>query len=265
MRFLLGISLLLVGGGALQASLILVSPIELTGTGLGSVNTVLTLTSPANATIETGCVAPSGSGATTSGCGFADSNVQAQFGAPSLAALGISGADDLRIVFNASEPAGNDIRLNSLVLTLYAGASTFSAGLSPASGILFPSTNPGVGNSGFVFALASPALCAAVPSACPAGTDDTEAAAAQAFITSNGGTSSVRVGLGTSLGVAAGGAGSATGGLETFFVESQGSIGGPGGGGGGGGGGAIPEPSTYALLGGGLLGMAAARRLKRAR
>jgi hypothetical protein len=261
MKHLVGVGILLSLGSTLSASIILVSPTELSGTGLGSVNTVLTLTSPTNATIETGCVAPSGAGSTTTGCGFADSSVQAQFGSPSLSQLGIANAADLRIVLNASEPAGNDIRLNSLVLSLYSGTDVFNASLSPSAGILFPSTAQGVGNSGFVFALASPTLCGLVPGACPAGTDATEAAAAQTFIASHGGVGNVRVGLGTSLGVAAGGTGSATGGLETFFVESVSSIGGPGGGGGGG---AIPEPSTFLLLGAGLAGLVSARRIKRA-
>src|SRR5215831_19612788 len=87
-------------GSSLSASIILVGPLDLNGTGLGAVNTVLTFTSPGNSTIETGCVAPSGSGSTTSGCGFADSQVQAQIGTPSLAAAGIGTAADLRLVLN---------------------------------------------------------------------------------------------------------------------------------------------------------------------
>ena len=75
-----------------SASIILVSPVEISGTGLGAVNTVLTLQSPANSTIETGCVAPSGGGTTTSGCGFTDSKVQAQFNTPTLAAAGVASA-----------------------------------------------------------------------------------------------------------------------------------------------------------------------------
>jgi hypothetical protein len=240
---------------AAHASLVLVSPVQLSGTGLGSVNTVLTVASQGSATTESGCVAPSGANTITTGCGFPDANVQAQIGTPSLSALGIASAANLRIVFNASEPANaTDINLNNLVLTLYNSsntAMTFTASLP--TGIHFATTASGTGNSGYVFALASPTLCAAITGGCPAGTDTGEAAAAQAFITANGGTS-VRVGLGTLAGASIGTTtGAATGGLETFFVESQAGIGGPGGN-------AVPEPSTFFILGGGMLALASMRR-----
>jgi hypothetical protein len=252
---LLTITLMAGALSAAHASLVLVSPVQLSGTGLGSVNTVLTVASQGSATTESGCVAPNGANTTTLGCGFTDANVQAQFGTPSLSALGIGSAADLRIVFNAAEPgSGSDINLNSLVLTLYSPsntATTFTASLP--TGIHFPTTAAGTGNSGYVFALASPALCAALSGGCPTGTDTGEAAAAQAFITANGGTS-VRVGLGALAGATIGSTtGAATGGQETFFVESQAGIGGPGGS-------AVPEPSTLFILGGGLLALASMRR-----
>ena len=221
-----------------SASIILTSPIEQSGTGLGAVTTLLTLQSPGNSTIETGCVAPSGSGTTMSGCGFADSNVQAQFGTPTLSAAGIGSAADLRIVFNASEPgnaSANDIQLNQLVLTFYTAAGSAFDIHSLASPILFPAVENGTGNSGFVFRL-----------------DDTEATSAQSLIVANGGFGAVRVGLGASAGVAAGGSGSATGGLETFFLESAPSIVPVGGGGGG----PVPEPVSMLLIGAGLAGIA---------
>ena len=256
MNKLLALSLAIGAGGAfnhLSASLILVSPAELSGTGLGAVGTVLTLQSPGSSTIETGCVGVMAGATSTTGCGFANSNVQAQFGTPTLQALGVGDATSLRIVFNAAEPgSGLDIMLNSLVLTLYNNTGTASTNfsLSPPAGILFPTTENGVGNSGFVFALTSPTLCGVIT--CPVG-DTNEAATAQTFINANGGVSSVRVGLGASAGVAAGGAGAATGGLDTFFVEGVSTIGGPGGGGGGA---PVPEPATMALIGAGLIALA---------
>ena len=247
---------------SVSASVVFVGPVDLGGTGLGAVTTVLTITSPGNSTIETGCVAPSGSGSTTSGCGFSNTQVQSQFGTPSLAAAGIGTASDLRIVFNASEPGNaRDIMLNNLVLTLYSGANTFSASLNPAGGILFPNTQSGTGNSGYVFALSSPGLCAAMPGGCPSGNDMGEAAAAQTFIDNNGGATNVRIGLGASAGNASGGAGSATGGLETFFVGSVATLGGPGSGGNSGE--SVPEPVEMLLVGTGLIGLASLRHAKR--
>jgi hypothetical protein len=216
------------------------------------------MTSPGNSTIETGCIAPSGSGSTTSGCGFSNTQVQAQYGTPSLAAAGISTASDLRIVFNASEPGNaRDIMLNNLTLTLYSGTNTFSASLNPAGGILFPNTQSGVGNSGFAFALSSPGLCAAIPGGCPSGASMEDAAAAQTFIDSNGGPTNVRIGLGASAGNASGGTGSATGGLETFFVGSVTTVGGPQASE------SAPEPLEMLLVGAGLIGLASLRHARR--
>ena len=87
--------------------------------------------------------------------------------------------------------------------------------------------------------------------------DDLQATAVQSFITANGGLSSVRVGLGASVGVAGGGTGSATGGLETFFIESADNFGGTAGG-------PIPEPATMVLIGAGLVSLVAIGKRRRA-
>src|SRR5512133_2569344 len=81
-----------------HAALISLGEQQFQGTGLGAVNTVLTLTSPGNSTTESGSVAFNGSTAVTTGDTLALNNT------PTLGTLGVTSASDLRIVFNAQEP-----------------------------------------------------------------------------------------------------------------------------------------------------------------
>ncbi|MEO8028126.1 MAG: PEP-CTERM sorting domain-containing protein, partial [Bryobacteraceae bacterium] len=195
-----------------------------------------------------------GGATVTTNCGFENLVIQAQYGTPTLSALGIASAADLRIVFNASEP-GNElnIQLNALALTFYNSTGAVSETHTLAAGIYFPTVSNGTGNSGFVFRL-----------------DDIEATMAQAFIAANGGLGSVRIGLGASAGCGTNGTlsaaclgpggvgGQATGGLETFFVESASAVGM-----GGGTGDQVPEPSAVSLLSIGLGLLAAGKFFRR--
>src|SRR4051794_28136114 len=81
---------------AAQATLIQANPfkIDQTGTGLGNVQTLLTLQSPGNSTIETGSIIAAGTGQATTGDTQAINNLQS-FSGP---------ASNLRLVFNPSEP-----------------------------------------------------------------------------------------------------------------------------------------------------------------
>ena len=213
-----------------SATLILLGPNPEGGTGLGTVETVLTLSSPGSTSNETGCVRPSGSGSTTLGCGFLDANVMTgagQIGTPTLGTIGATSASALRVVFNASEPAADSITLNTLVLSIYdpAGALLFTSG--PSGPFMFTTTFSGTGNSGFLFGL-----------------DATQAAQAQAAAFGPGSANN-RIGLGASLA-------NATGGLETFYVAATTPT--------------TPVPdggSAVMLLGMALMGLAGVRRMMR--
>ena len=211
-----------------SATTIFLGPNPEGGTGLGTVETVLTLSSPGSSTTETGCVRPSGSGSTTTGCGFVDANVMTgagQIGTPTLGTIGATSASDLRIVFNASEPAADDITLNNLVLTIYSSTGTTLFTSGPSGPFVFPTTFSGTGNSGFLFGL-----------------DATQAAQAQAAAFGPGFANN-RIGLGASLS-------NATGGLETFYVGAVTQ--------------SVPVPdggSVAMLLGMAMIGLAGVRRM----
>jgi hypothetical protein len=205
-----------------HAMLVLQGPDDFDGTGLGAVNTVLTLLSPGSSSDEIGAVRrlPGEDGDVITGDALTGTS---QTQTLSLASLGINSASDLRVVFNAIEPGNadaNGITLNDLRLSIFSpdGTELFNSG-SLTAPIDFTETFTGVGNAGFVFAL-----------------DAAQATAAQALAFGADFGDNL-VGLYANLS-------DATGGPETFFVAS------------------IPEPQTYALMlaGLGVVGFMAARR-----
>jgi hypothetical protein len=209
------------------ASIVLVGPAEDAGAGLGNRLTTLTVQSPANSTLEEGCVNATGG---TSGCGFPDAEAlegNAQIQAYTIADLGFSSFVNLGIVFNAAQPGNSDdLTLNALVLTLY-NPNGDTAQFSLAAPVILDSSFLGIGQEGFLFVL-----------------DPTQAAQADAFASG----STTVLGLGASIS-------GAVGGPDTF---SYATFTGPGGEN------PIPEPSSYALLASGALALIGARKFRKA-
>jgi hypothetical protein len=222
-------TLLALAAASAQASLVLISPEDFNGTGLGDVNTILTISSPGSSTFESGSVA---FGDVTSGdVKTGDSQTQTR----TLGDLGVTSASSLRVVFNALEPGSeaNSVTLADLVLNIYSPTGTVLFTSGAFTPVTFNDTLTGAGNSGFVFGLDAAQ----------------QAAAAAAFGT---GFESNVVGLSATAGcndASPAGCQGATGGFETFFVANSLTP-------------AIPEPSTYALIlaGLGIMGFVAKRR-----
>lgn len=208
------------------AGLTLVEPLQLNGTGLGAVSTVLTLHAAQSASFEQGSVGVDSATNLQVISGDALSGAS-QTGLHTLGELGISSAGDLRVVFNATEPGNaTDITLTDLVVTLYdtSGAVLFQSG--PFTDTFIANTQLGVGAAGYTFAL-----------------DAADVAAAASIFT--GSFADYRVGLSAQ----ATGFG---GGPESFFVGSAQVLT------------PVPEPGTTALLlaGLGVLGFVSRRRLR---
>ena len=189
-----------------QAMLVEATPfkVDMSGTGLGNVDTILTIQSPGSIDTETGSVFAVGAGENISGDTQAINQLRS-FAGP---------ASNLRIVFNPSEPQNDQdgITLQNLILTAFdaSGTKQFTSGPSFMP-VTLTATDAGTGNSGFVFKL-----------------DDMQAAKLDSAISGFGAT---RIGLSAT-------ANGATGGHETFFLM------------------AVPEPSTWAMLVAGVIGVA---------
>lgn len=230
------LALLVAPFGAAGAELVYNGLVDLGGTGLGAVNTILTI---ANTPSEKGCVSWNGSttveGATVGGTGqcVGTGDQNGLNSTQLLSVTGVTTGSNFAILFNPAEP-GNDqsVTLNSLTALFYnnAGALIYSANLQASNqNQTFNSADQGTGNTGFEFILSQG-----------------EALALQAFITSLG-TGNIHVGLASSLGIPV----SSDGAHETFFVFNSNLAT------------ATPEPSTIALTATGLFGLVGFARRRR--
>ncbi len=225
------LTLALAGSHLMFGSLIYVGQVDQVGTGLGAVNTLLTITSPGNSSTETGCVGWNGTTTVTTSAicptGFSGGDNLAINNTYTRSSLGLNNFDSIQLIFNASEPAGNSITVDNLALTLYSSTGSLLASYTLAAPVAFASTATGTGKAGFGFQL-----------------DAAQASLANGFLNVAG----LRIGGALN-------ASDATGGLETVFIRSINN------------GGVIPpnettipEPATYAGVGVALIGLVLLRR-----
>lgn len=221
--------------GTAFATLLSLGPVSLGGQGLGSVQTVLTIQSPGNSSNETGCVGSGVGGALVLGAAacpgggpfgggaFAGGNEQAINNTFSASALGLTDFNNLRIIFNPSEPQNApSISLDNLALTLWNPATGLILDARYiAAPVLFASADPGAGNAGFGFKL-----------------DAAQASAENGILAAF---PNLRIGLAANASLA-------TGGPETFSIGAAATI---------------PEPSFFGLVALGLAGFALRFRFAR--
>lgn len=234
-----------------SASLIYDSSIQLTGQGFGAAPRDLTIQATGNSTspagTESGCVGVSSSGGIvigSAGCTGGDATHAGngvipfggdepqpdldgnKYGIPTIGSLDITTADQIAILFNATEPGGDSAFVTDLTLKFYSATGTFLGAIDGQHP--FASTEPGVGVAGFVFVV-----------------DEAQ----QAFVDSLlliGGAGTTLALESTITGVA--------GGPETFLIFNLDNP--PNG---------IPEPAGIALFGIALLGGLAASRKRSVR
>lgn len=171
------------------ASLIFDSSVVLSAQGFGNAPRDLTIQGKGNdknnpTEAESGCVGVGSGGAIIigpSGCPSTDATILGnavipvggdepnphadndKYGDPTLGSLGILGASDIGILFNATEPGGDAIDVVDITMGIYSSTGTLLASIDGEQS--FASTDPGNGSAGFVFkvdAIQQPLLDAAI-------------------------------------------------------------------------------------------------------
>lgn len=148
-----------------------------------------------------------------------------KYGVPTAGSLGITAANQIGVLFNATEPSGDSISVLDVTLKFFSAGGTLLGAIDGNQ--TFASSNPGNGVAGFTFVVAA----------------DQQAYVNGLLATGGAGT---RLALEARLG-------DFSGGPETFLIYNLGAA--P----------PIPEPETYALMLAGLaaVGLVARRRRPR--
>ena len=145
---MLVVGLSLVGAGRASASLIFDQNVDIKGSGIGAVDTILSIQGK-DKDAESGSVSWDGTKDVLGGFDEKPGKNSTQ------TILAVGSALDLRVIFNPGEPGGDNINLDNLILTLFsdAGSNLFSSGVFTPKA--FPDSGQGTGKSGFAFKLDS--------------------------------------------------------------------------------------------------------------
>ena len=153
------------GSSMASAHLISLGEVPLSGQGFGNIFSILEVHSVGNdptPDTEAGDVSPAGVdllGALPNG-GTPDdaSSVAVKTKTATFGELGVTKASDFQLIFNATEPGGNDIRLDALQLTVYDSNGLALKSFDLPSAINYPNTLTGQGKAGFGIGVSSDEL-----------------------------------------------------------------------------------------------------------